>query len=852
MLFLYESEISQPHRRSASRRRGRSCSAEFRVLLESHEDFVDLSAWRSRFVNEWRIIPYLSRQRFADEFSVEVNGQFPLSRTHVGHDFMKLVSSNLIVTPLKRGARFWLCCSLLTMLASAMGNAAELQIDFGFGHQSKAGCWTPVRVEAPSIEAATCEIEAIDPDGVQVLYPLSRSTTQQGATAWSGSFRCGRLDSSPHVRFLDPAGRVVREERLATLTDDVKQLPFLRQTENRWLEIGFNTPLLETVPQVQTTQTKDWPTLAEIPWGLDGIDGILVSSRVVMSDKAAVEFERWLRRGGQVLLSVTTNRDEFQKSRWADWLANVVEIRERTRTNDLSGVESFTVFSRKIPAAKLTPVTTFQIKEGRKLASCIEGNLISRGSFGFGQITVFGLDLTQPPFSRWEGRSSLLRRLVFRLNDSTNNKSSEVTRLSQSGITDLASQWRAAAIEMPGIGRPSLWGVLGLLLTYGLLIGPVDFLIVHKLLRRPHWTWVTLPVLVVTASLGTLAFAKSVNGHSLQLTQIDVVDIDVNRQEVISRSWATLYSDKNQRCRVQATPRQPEVDKAVSTASIQPAQVSWLGFPENGPGGLYRPSGFDLGHTTYRSSLDHLVLDEIPLGQWSSKSFTSEARWIQSQPLVECRLSTFAANDLAGEIVHHFPFALHDWVVAFEGRIFVPHSAAGDKAKVWEPNQPWVPTSSNVYGREMRGLLTRTKRTKLETKKAKVSEDILIEQERYNPLDLDTGDILQMMTLHEAAGGKAYTGLEHASLRAFDVTPLISLDRAILIARIPERQTNWEFNGETREPTKQHAYVRLLLPVKREVPDGGALRVLPKFEAVPEAPATKAQPSKPVINENPD
>ncbi len=770
---------------------------------------------------------------------------------------MKLVSLNLLNVSSRHGVGIGLCAALLASFSVVQSFAADLPIDFGFERQTKVGCWTPVRVESQQADADACEVQAIDPDGMQVVYPLQRTkgqktTTRQDVAEWTGTFRSGRLDANVLVRLRDRDGRIVGERRLSSLpTEGSEEVSFLRQAVHRWLEVGFNTPLLESVSQVQAVRATEWPKLAEIPWAMDGIDGVLISSRVPLSDQAAVELERWLRRGGQVLLSVTTDRDEFQKTRWSAWLADVVDVRERTRTNDLSGVESFTVFSRKIPSSKLTPVTIFSVKEGRKLAGCLEGPLLTRASFGFGQVTLIGLDLAQLPLSRWEGRSTLLKRLVFRSNDSANAKSSEVTRLSQSGITDLASQWRAAAVEVPGIARPSLWGVLGLLLAYGLLIGPIDFVIVHKLLRRPSWTWLTLPLLVGVAAIGTLLFARSVNGDAQQLTQLDVVDVDVNRQEVISRSWATTYSVKNQRCRVEAVARPPQDQNHLSDVSAPAAQVSWLGFPESGPGGLYRPSGFDLGHSEYRSSLDRLTLHDIPLGQWSSKSFTSEARWVVPQPLVECRLTTLAANDLAGEIVHHFPFTLHDWIVAFEGRIFVPHSSAGEKAKAWEPNQPWNPTSSNVYGREMRGLLTRTKRTKLENKKQKTSEDILIEQERYNSLDLDTGDILQMMTLHEAAGGKAYTGLDHASLRAFDVTPLIALDRAILMARIPEPQTVWKFNGETRQPTKHHAYVRLLLPVKRENPDASGFRVLPKFEASQAAPEeakpeeTQPEPTKP-------
>src|SRR5262249_1562146 len=87
----------------------------------------------------------------------------------------------------------------------------------------------------------------------------------------------------------------------------------------------------------------------------------------------------------------------------------------------------------------------------------------------------------------------------------------------------------------------------------------------------------------------------------------------------------------------------------------------------------------------------------------------------------------------------------------------------------------------------------------------------------------------QMMTLHEAAGGKAYTGLDHASLRTFDLTPLLWLDRAVLIARVPEPQTEWHFTGKARRPTPHHGFVRPLLPVPRQSVCASGLRQLTKF-----------------------
>lgn len=760
------------------------------------------------------------------------------------------------------GLSVWLA-SMASVSAEQPEAALGVRVDVGIDGYMKVGCWSPVFVEygttsAPlsnplpevpgrgdrtqSVDDEVCELEAIDSDGIRVVYPLRRQERDDGSAVWSGVFRTGRLDADLDVTLRAHDGKVLAQRHLSTRPESRQSITIGRQSVQVWAEVGFDVPMLDETPHLHVARWHEWPKLIEIPWSLDGVDGVVLSSHIPLTDSVASELQRWLRRGGQMLLSVTTDRDEFEQTRWAELLRDVLEVRERTRTNDLTGVESFTVFGRRIPVAKLTPVTIFTAKEGRVLVSCLEGTLVTRVSLGFGQVTAIGLDLTAPPMSRWDGRSAFLRRLLFRGADSESTKSAEGSRLSQSGITDLASQWRAAVIEIPEVARPSLWGVLGLLLTYSLVIGPLDFLLVHRLLRRPHWTWATFFILVAAASASTLWWARAVNGDAARMTQLDVVDIDVNRQEIISRSWATTYSTMNQLCRVEAEPVRHETAPADSNTL---ARLSWLGFPENSPGGLYRPSGIDLGQIAYRASADQRGLDGIPLGQWSSKSLTSEARWTASQPIVECQLMSESANDLSGQIVHHFPFVLRDWLVAFEGRIFRPHPKAGEAATLWAPNRPWNPNSSDVYPREMKGFLTRTKVTKVLSKKKITSEDILIEQERYNPLDLDPADILQMMTLHEAAGGRAYTGLDHTSLRTMDLTPLLSLDRAVLIARVPEPQTEWRFNGTTRRPTRHHGFVRLLLPVKRPSTDSSGFRRLPKFENTQSIPT-------PASDENPN
>ncbi len=747
-----------------------------------------------------------------------------------------------------RGAKRKLTPFLVAALALLAGPAwvhgGVLLPRVGFDRNFKVGQWTPIIVDGVFPNARACEVIVSDPDGVLISQPLSQQST--GSTSrWVGVFRSGRLDGDIEVRVWADGPEPIQKRKLLPkrFGSDMEssEAPFfvpLRQSQPVWLEVGTakDTELLKATESLLAAKSDHWPDAAEIPWALDSLDGIWVTSGTTLTETARVELERWLRRGGHLVVTIATDLDEFQRTPWSELLNEIVAVRERTRTNDLSGIESYAVHAHKILGANRTAVTFLKPQEGRVLVSCLDGTLVTRASFGYGQVTVLGVDLTAAPLSRWNGRTAFIKRLLQQATEKETSKSAVRSTLSQSGITDLASQWRAAVIHMPDVSRPTLWEALGLLLVYSALIGPLDYLLVHKLLKRPHWTWGTLPLLVAVASIGTVWLAHATNGDTPKLTQLDVVDIDAGRQEVTARSWATTYSTENRVWKIETTPAKLNPTRPLTT-------LSWLGFPENSSGGLYRESGFDLGRAVAHSAADRSSLNGVPFAQWSSKSLTSESLWISETPLVESELTSASANELSGRIVHHLPFELRDWIVVYEKWIFYPHPKLGEAATIWPADQPWTPKDERNYGRELRGFLTRTTVTKRLAKKGKVQEDVLVEQERYNPLNLDPSDILQMLTLHEAAGGKGYTGLDHHSLRAFDLSPLLSQDRAVVIARVAEPTTEWRFNGTARTPTRHHGFVRFLLPVKR-IGDTSGLRTLPKYEAAPATPIETTPPSK--------
>jgi hypothetical protein len=734
--------------------------------------------------------------------------------------------------------------ALAVLVGPAWVHSEELMVRVGFDRHFKVGHWTPIVVEGVLPNARACEVITSDPDGVRISQPLSRQTT--GLTSnWAGVLRSGRLGGDVEVKVWGDGTEPIQQRKLLPKRSssdlESSEAPFfvpLRQSQPVWLEVGTpkETELLKANEFLLAAKSEQWPDAAEIPWGLDSVDGIWTTSHTTLTERTRNELERWLRRGGHLVITIATDLDEFQRTPWAGLLYEAVTVRERTRTNDLSGIESFAIHAHKILGANRTPVTVLKPKEGRVLVSGLDGPLATRSCYGYGQVTVLGFDLTVTPLARWNGRTPLIKRLLQQAPEKEAAKSAVRSTLSQSGITDLASQWRAAVIQMPDVSRPTLWGALGLLLVYSAVIGPLDYLLVHKLLKRPHWTWATLPLLVAVASVSTVWLAHAANGNTAKLTQLDVVDIDAGRQEVTARSWATTYSTDNRLWKIETAPVRLNPARPQTT-------VSWLGFPENSSGGLYRESGFDLGRAVAQSAGDRSSLSEVPFAQWSSKSLTSESLWLSETPLIEADLTSASANELSGHITHHLPFELRDWIVVYEKWIFYPHPKLGEAATIWRADQPWTPKDDRNYGRELRGFLTRITVTKRNAKKGKVQEDVLVEQERYDPLNLEPSDILQMMTLYEAAGGKSYTGLDHHSLRTFDLSPMLSQDRAVVIARVAEPTTEWRFNGDARNPTRHHGFVRLLLPVKR-VGDTSGLRELPKFEAAPATPVQTPPPSQ--------
>jgi hypothetical protein len=81
---------------------------------------------------------------------------------------------------------------------------------------------------------------------------------------------------------------------------------------------------------------------------------------------------------------------------------------------------------------------------------------------------------------------------------------------------------------------------------------------------------------------------------------------------------------------------------------------------------------------------------------------------------------------------------------------------------------------------------------------------------RWNPAAADVERILEVAGFHGAAGGEAYTLVGGGRLARLDLTPLVRLDRAVLVGFAARGQAAWSCAGE-RTPTR--GLYRIVIPV---------------------------------------
>ncbi|MCA9022279.1 MAG: hypothetical protein KDA74_19155, partial [Planctomycetaceae bacterium] len=539
----------------------------------------------------------------------------------------------LLLSPLLNG-------SLSFAADQKTGSLEFSSIQIGFDGLYKVGRWVPVYLEVKTdspLDVQLCVV-ARSPDGNPTEVPSQVYLLKTPGTHHLYSeFKTGLLDSPLKIRLRDAETQSILKE--VSYAPQSKQNQFtgigLKQSVELWATIDSVAGLEPVTPDSladldqnldqYAALIEDQSSLPESAYGYDTLDTLIVDSDFSSSDQKNEAIREWVANGGHLVLCVGADIEAYQQSQYAGWVP--VKTLGTKNVRDLSSLELYAAVRSRIRG--VATASRIEISTGEVLATGLDGPLLVRVPYGLGIVTFLALDLDTSPLMNWDGLNNLSRKLATRAKQPLASSQQNAVlgkRISQTGISELETQLFHSQQNFPGINRPSHWWVMALILIYLLVIGPLDYFLVHRILKKPHITWITFPAMVLIAIAwgGFTAFQD--NGSVLHSTQLNVVDYDVAEGQMRGRFYLNLYSPETRRYQVNVKSSVPAESK---DQPFFPTHLSWNGLPESTFAGMYRSAEGTITGPEYQFSEQSKGIENLPVLKWGTKSLLAE--WNQQK-----------------------------------------------------------------------------------------------------------------------------------------------------------------------------------------------------------------------------
>lgn len=425
--------------------------------------------------------------------------------------------------------------------------------------------------------------------------------------------------------------------------------------------------------RVELTAITDFDDLPTNGIGYEGADLVvlpmsdteLVRQLVMQGEfpRRAVDDRReallgWVQRGGRLVISAGANAGWAVAFTHPFGLGGRVDApprtvtqlpvywpaRETSQTSVLGGVlrqaGGFPVANLALqpgqPGRVVSPPPTRQTDK--------TGPVAVQVPYGLGKVTVIGFDLDRPPFTTFPARAEFWDWVLREGGAARASVGNETRPFTPSAAgpggeeDEVAAAVRTHLDTFAGVPVVTFGGVGALIVLYGLLVAPVEYLFLRRVLRRPGLTWLTLPLIVLTVAAAAYLTAARAKGTDLRVNKVDVVDVFPAAGPVPGRvhgaTWFTVFAPRSEAFDVAVAP-------APGWAGAGGGTTGWAGGPRGGRAGLLRRSYAYAAPADPRDGRDVAHgLSGVPVPTWATKGFAGE--WVGGFPdkdvLVESRL----------------------------------------------------------------------------------------------------------------------------------------------------------------------------------------------------------------------
>lgn len=279
--------------------------------------------------------------------------------------------------------------------------------------------------------------------------------------------------------------------------------------------------------------------------------------------------------------------------------------------------------------------------------------LAAQAAFGLGRVTVVAFDIDRSPFTdaansfartdfwEWlltEAGDRETPRMPTDLpgqqqRDDWNRRGggvqSTLTTPGTGGEDGVVSALRGSIDYYDEVPVISFGWVALFILGYTLVIGPIEYILLKKLLGKLELTWITFPIIVLTVSGAAYATAYAVKGKDLRMNKIDVVDVDLRtdpaRPRVYGRTWFTIFSPRIDSYTIGVEPKENWAKTRDDKGYTPVTTVDWFGLPpKQATGGGGRGYQYSIDSRGDNSPQANGV-SGVPIQVWGTKAFA--ANW---------------------------------------------------------------------------------------------------------------------------------------------------------------------------------------------------------------------------------
>lgn len=583
---------------------------------------------------------------------------------------------------------------------------------------AKFAAWAPVyvdlRVDGAVPEAAELVVESPDADGVvaRLAVPLDLAAVTTGGTLPARSLArfayvrpaAGAADTTVTVRLKDGAA-ISAPFRVGTLRPRDPLTYVVLGLGSKLPGFELPRPGVGDTEQasaaglrggrVELTAITDFDLLPDQWIGYDAADLVVLTTTTGLSEKLfganggrkRAALLEWVRRGGRLVVSAGEQARRLTDPAAADFLPATLNAdptrsvsrvslywsaREAGATSTLSGILGGR--GGPFPVASLTPAPGARVVVPPPARQTDDWFPLGvQGAVGLGRVTLIGFDLDRAPFTNFDGRADFWDWVLREGGAARASVGSEgKPRPIYTGPTDdedeLAVALRTHVDTFDGVPVISFGWVAVLVGFYLVLIGPVEYYLLKRVLGRLELTWLTFPLLVATVSVLAYLAAAAVKGRDLRVNAVEVLDVVPGgaNARVYGTTWYGVFSPKISAYTVGVSPA-PGLSAA--GAGGDPV-LGWIGGPRGGRASLLRRRYEVAGADGVAGELSG-----VPVPIWASRAVA--ANWSApldaAAPVVESRLE-HPPGDRAkavGTFVTRLPFPeLTDAVAFYAGQAF--------------------------------------------------------------------------------------------------------------------------------------------------------------------------------------